>query len=63
MNLTAWGRFIIATSLSFFTFSESVVNVNTLQMRLGYLLLAKMAHAESGFDEDITLQQGEYFMF
>ena len=32
-------------------------------MRLGYLLLAKMAHAESGFDEDITLQQGEYLMF
>lgn len=29
-------------------------------MRLGYLLLAKMAHAESGFDEDITLQQENY---
>ena len=32
----------------------------TLQMRLGCLLLAKLACAESGFDEGITLQQGEW---
>jgi len=29
-------------------------------MRLGYLLLANLARGESGFDEDITLQQENY---
>ena len=37
--------------------------MNTLQMRLGYLLLASLARGESGFDEDITLQQGEYYYY
>ena len=32
-------------------------------MRLGYLLLASLARGESGFDEDITLQQGEYYYY